>query len=363
MSNTRISPKYLLFLSGSIIAGTTIGAGIFTLPSIFRRAGWGSSLYYLIILSAVMAVAHYGYYRVLSRTGHSTGLLALIRKHLGPSYAGAGFLAIIFGNILTLSVYLSLGSAFLATLFPSLTGWPAVLILWAVSALPIFLGVRRFARAETIVTILLVGTIVFIALLAPNLLFLKERLATPEYFLPFGPLLFALAGWTAVEPVYDLRRKYPHTRFSPAVAFSSATAIIAILYALFAAAVLAFGPNATSLQITLAICGLTAIWTSYVPLGREAERSLVDGAKWGSSLAALTVGVVPIILYVFLNGADVLRVVGLIGGLFLAVQYVLLVLVIRAVLKPMSGWALLYDLIAVLFALVAVYELRYFMLG
>lgn len=362
MSRSNSSRRLLLSAIG-IIAGTTIGAGIFTLPTVFERSGWGTSLYYLLVLSSVMAFAHYGYYRVLSRTGHDTGLLGLVRKHLGSSYAMAGFLAIIFGNILTLAFYLKLGSAFLITLLPNLDPWPAAIILWFVSALPIFFGIRRFARLEVLATILLVATILLISSLAPGLDFRGQDLVTSEFFLPFGALLFALAGWTAVEPVYELRRGLPNSRFSPVWAFVLSALVIALLYVLFSAAVLSFGPDASSLQIALAICGLAAIWTSYVPLGREAERSLTAGAGSSEGVAALTVGILPIVLFALIDNLDILKVVGLIGGIFLAAQYVLLVLVVRAVLKPRSGSALLYDLIAVLFALAAVYELYYFVLG
>ncbi|MBI5220445.1 MAG: hypothetical protein HY978_01250 [Candidatus Liptonbacteria bacterium] len=356
--------RKLFWWSISIVGGTTIGAGIFALPVTFHQSGWLIALAWLVGLSIALAALHAAYYQALVRTGNKMGLLELVRSRLGPLAGTAGLLAIICGNLLTLFIYLQLGSAFVETLLPGLLGWPALLLLWVVSTLPLFIGIRRFARAEAVGTLLLVGIVLLLAVLAPDLTFRGEpRVNLAAAFLPFGAILFALTGWTAVEPVAVLRRKYARTSFGAPGMFAVSAAVVAVVYAIFAAAILGFGSESSSLVRTIAFCGLTAIWTSYVPVGREVLRSLREGARIPEFATDLAVALLPLLLAIAFRSADVIRTIGFVGGLFLAIQYVLLALVVRSVLRPSGFKSWLLTLAAAAFAAAAVCELYFFMLG
>lgn len=361
MQNKEIQ---LSFSTGSIIAGTTIGAGMFTLPTVFKQAGWGLSLAYLIALYFLVVWVHLGYYRAIVREGSDKGLLGMVKKYLGSGLSFFAFLAIVLGNLLTLAIFLQLGSSFWQTLWPSWSWLTCLFFLWILVAGPAFMKIQNFAFKESIGITALIIAILTVVVFAPNLSFRGiASINWPEKFLPFGPILFALAGWTSVEPVYDLRKKFMQTKFSPEIVFCSATILVTVLYGLFVAGVLAFGDEATGLKITLALCGVLAIWNVYASISREIFNSLTKGINWNKRLAQAAVLLLPLVLVAIFGSMDIVRVVGLVGGLFLAAQYVFLIMVSAKVLKPKGIMVWVYNLLAVIFALAAVYELYYFVIG
>ena len=70
---------------------------------------------------------------------------------------------------------------------------------------------------------------------------------------------------------------------------------------------------------------------------------------------------VPLIL-IWLGFNNFLETVGLVGGVFLAFQYLLIVLVSRKVLALKGFKRIVSDLVILIFALAIVYEIYYFVI-
>ncbi len=362
-----------IFGSAGVLVATTIGAGIFALPYVFLKAGWFLGLFYLVALSAILYEIHALFARASLEGRGRSGLTGLLAKHFGRTAAGLGSVAIAGGLLLALVVYLILSSGFVELLgFQG--GSTGVLVFWLAATLPIALNPRRFAWAEAIGAIAIAALIGIVFLNATSLSFGAAPLADwSNALLPFGPVLFALTGWTAIEPMRDYHEKTKSVkRFLPAL--RSGTAGIAVLYLMFAMGILGSGlpiaPNTVSglagwpdgLRFVFGILGLIALWTSYVPIGREIKNALAVDLAWPSYAASTIVFLTPPLLF-SLGLTSFLAVVGLAGGIFLSVQYLLIALVCREASRPNPNERIFLNFATALFLLAAVYEVYHFIVG
>lgn len=348
------------FLAAGTIAGTTIGAGIFALPYLLSVAGLIPTIGFGIGLSAVVIYAHTLYWRVLREAPSDTHLLELARDHLGPVAARGTYVATILGLALTVTAYLVLGTTFVE----SLTGMAhayATLLFWALCSIPLAFRLRRFIRAELFMTAIMCVLIILLVLTVPIRLSAFPLISWEHLLLPFGPLLFALAGWTAVEPALAAVRRERGHRI-PTLALG--TVSVAFLYLLFA---LAFGsaghpvtPDTLSGVLhlpqwqvgALLIVGLLAILTSYLPMNLALKNAMRQGLGWKRPQAFTVALFLPYFLVLagfnsFLTGIE------LVGGVFLAAQYVAILQVSRKALHLKGAHLIAVNLLSTLFVLAA----------
>ncbi len=360
------------FRVAAIVAAATIGDGIFALPYVFYRAGWFISLFYLVALAIFVSTAHVIYLATLEKRGEKERLLGLTRKYFGTPGFWVGFVAIIVGLILTLVAYLILGTQFIHLAFPSVPTSVAFFVFWLFISLPVFLDDRYVMDLELFGIACTSCVILFIFLSAwPNITFAGIPAIEPgNFFLPFGVILFALAGWTSVEPAYESRKRLG-IRGGPVRGLAFGTFFVAILYVMFAAGILGsvpvVSPDTASGLTTwpvwkkeiLAIFGLLAVATVYIPISREIKNSLEKDLRWSKFAARSLIVLLPIFL-IGLGFNNFLVVVGLVGGLFLSVQYLLIISVGRRALILTPVKKFLLDVIALAFIIAAVYELWIF---
>ncbi|MEK7137871.1 MAG: aromatic amino acid transport family protein [Patescibacteria group bacterium] len=352
-----------------LVVSATVGAGIFALPYVFYRVGWATSFFYLIGLSFLVASAHFIYWRVLKKLETKERLLGLVRRYLGRGSFELAFFAIIGGLILSLVAYLILGSHFLSLVFPSLGMWTGVIIFWVLSSLPLFLNPRRFVTAELLGGVAVIGLVAFIFSSAwpiDGALSLKA-FDYKNLILPFGVILFALAGWTAVEPIFESEKKSGGENRGRFRDFSVGALGSALLYLMFVLAIFASAEKIAPDTISglgnwerwklalLGIFGLFALWTSYLPIATEVKNLVEKDLKWKKSWGeALVIGAPIFLVAAGLN--NFLSVVGLVGGVFLALQYLFIVMVGQKVLKFGFWGTVLAVGLDVVFASAAVYQ-------
>jgi tyrosine-specific transport protein len=352
----------------AIVAAATIGDGVFALPFIFYQAGWLTTLLYLIVLAVLVSAAHVVYLETLEKLGEKKRLLGLTREYLGDGGFWIGFVAIVVGLLLTLVAYLILGSQFIRLLAPNFSPSYGLLIFWIIMAISVFMNDSHIVELELFGIACTTGIILLIFFTAwPAITFSGiSAVNWPNAFLPFGAVLFALAGWTSVEPAYESRKRSGKT---PEVwrALALGTFFVAALYVLFAAGILGSAPAIAPDTISglvgwplwkrdlLAIFGLIAVGTVYLPISREIKNSLEKDMNWSKTASRALILLVPIAL-IFLGLTNFLVVVGLVGGLFLSTQYLLIITVGRRALVLSRARKLFLDLVTLVFVLGAVYE-------
>lgn len=332
-----------LVVPAGLLASLIIGAGMFSLPYLFARSGWAIGFGLLGLLTILMTVAHLMYGGIVSETPGNHRFVGYAEIYLKrPGFYLASFVALL-GILLTLTVYLVLSPSFMRLIFPSIAVRDAIFIFWALGTIPIFINIRRLAGLELVVTLIMVG---IVASLAGYGLFFRSSASAPQaaisfeaplgsFFILFGPALFALAGRSAISSVkqYFATRKIALSRMGRAIV--AGTVLPGVVYGLFVVGATrlssgAVSPDAVSgllhlpsvLLLLIGGLGFFAIWTSYVMLGLEFVSILGLDFKMGRALSALVALAAPLLLY--LGGlSDFLALVGIAGGVFLALEYAL----------------------------------------
>jgi amino acid permease len=363
------------FKGAALVAASTFGAGIFALPYVFKEAGWIIGIFYLAVFSCFIVAAHILYWKVLVRFGEKKRILGLARDYLGNIGYFFGVLGVATGLILTLAAYLILGSIFLAAVLP-VFGSATFFVFWLAVSFPLLFGDKRASAIEFfgITATSLIIAFIFFSALPSSGFFSATPANLKNIFLPFGAILFALAGWTSIERVYDWFRG---TNVSPAkisVSIGGGTALIALLYVMFVFGI--FGsasvitPDTISgvsgwpvwKSLLLGILGLVAIWTSHLPISLEAKNVIEHDLHWSPAASRAVVFFLPVIL-VILGLNSFLRIISVVGGVFIGLQYLLIILVGKKILRPSGVYNLLLNFTCVIFAAAAVYEIYYFIVG
>lgn len=352
-----------------IVTAATVGDGVFALPFVFYQAGWLISLFYLVTLSATIVVAHAVYFKTLEKVGEKERLLGLARKHFGASGFWIGFAAIIVGLLLTLVAYLILGSQFIRLGFPGLPASVPLIIFWVFMVAIVVMNDGRVVDLELLGILFTSVVIALIFLTAlPAVAFEGAPLINwGNAFLPFGAVLFSLAGWTSIEPAYESQKRLSRRRSSwYSLAFG--TLFAALLYIMFAAGVLGTASHITPDTISgladwpawkrdiVALLGLLAVATVTMPISREIKNSLEKDLKWDKGWSRALIIFFPIAC-VLAGLNNFLVVVGIVGGVFLSTQYLLIISVGRRVLALSFEKKLLLDIVAVVFASAAIYQI------
>jgi amino acid permease len=367
----------------AIVAAATIGEGVFAVPYIIQTSGWLVALGYFIALIAVVSVAHVLYLRTLRAVNEKERLLGLARKYFGATGFWIGFITIVVGLLLGFIAYLVLGTQFLQILFPGLSSAVSLGIFWVLLACLVWGSEGGIARFEAIGIALVSFAILFIFFSGhPGMVLGNVSAAVPgNFFLPFGVVLFALAGWTSVEPVYELvyRRdggagKMDDSRRATSrtfALFAVGTAFAGLLYWLFAAGVIGTVSQVTADTISgiagwplwrkdiLAVVGLLSVAVVSVPIAREIRGAMEKDLHWNSFVSRAAIIILP--LAAVLSGFnDFLAIVGLAGGVFISTQYLLIISVGRRTLALSAREKILLDAVAIVFICAAVYEIGHF---
>jgi amino acid permease len=362
------------FRIAGLVAAATVGDGIFALPYVFAQAGWLLCLCYMAALAGLVVLAHTVYLETLEKVGEKERLLGLAKIYFGDGGFWAGFFAIVAGLLLTLLAYLLLGAQFIHLALPAVPALYAFIAFWVFISVPLFLDNRRAADLEFIGIIATTAIVLLIFITAiPHVVFAGvPAISLKNIFLPFGVILFALAGWTSIEPVYEARKKGMTAVASrPWSSLALGTGIAAALFVMFASGILGSGVSITPDTASglalwpfwkkelLAIMGLIAVATVYIPISREIRNSLEKDLRWNAFASRGTILLLPPLLIV-LGLNSFLTVVGLVGGLFLSMQYLLIVSVGRRALTLGPAKKFFLDLAAVIFIIAAVYEVYQF---
>lgn len=336
-----------IILPASLLAGTIIGAGIFALPLVFEKAGIITGLFYLGFFSAGFVFIHLMYADLILKTEGGENL------HRFPGYAKIylgnwGFwtsiLMTIVGMLFVLTVYLILSVSFFNLIKPISPAIPDVsklLIFWFLGSAAIFLGIRRLAFSEFLIT----GGIISIILIifGYGLGHFDKIISVPAFnfqniFLPYGAVLFALAGRVAIPAVISYFQKIGRPAIEIKKPIILGTLLPALVYLLFVFGIWGLSEIVSEDAVSglvgqipqwvltlVGIFGLISLWSSYIVIGLDVKNSLKFDLKFPKILAGLTVIILPLLLY-FFGFQSFLTLVSLIGGIFIALEGVFIVL-------------------------------------
>jgi len=334
--------NHQFFYAVAMLVGMIVGAGTFGLPYVFSQAGFMVGFFYLIILGAAVMLVHLFYGEIVLRTSQPHRLVGYAAKYLGSGAKKIVTLIILFEYYGALLAYLILGGRFLAIIFGRwLDGseffWTIVFFLLGAAA--IFWRLRRVAVSEFFMTVLLLlAATVLLVKGAPLVNFNNfQTLNLSKFFLPYGVILFALAGSAAVPEMRQVLAGQER-KFKKAIFWG--TLIPIILYFLFAAVVVGVTGRLTSEEaigglvphlgswviILGAVFGFLAVFTSFIVLGVAVRKIYQHDYKIKSLISFLLACFIPLFGYL-LGFKNFILIIGFVGAIVSGLDGILTILI------------------------------------
>lgn len=327
-------------LAGLTLMGAVIGVGIFGVPYVMARAGVLLGLGYCALLGAVILFVHLFYAEVAMATKERLRLVGLTRKFLGERWQHLAAVAEIFGLYGGQVAYIIIGGEFLRTaLAPMLGGSDFFYQTAFFIALAIFttVGLRLVAGIEAVLTGgLVVALLILLALGLPDVRMENlTRINWGDAFLPYGVILFSIAGTAAVPELEDILRG-KSLRYRRAIVWG--TLIPVVLTALFGIVIAGISGAATTEQALAGlepilgrgfvllgvVFGFLAVVTSFIIFAVNLKATFQYDYKM-HPLASWALATLPPYA-VFLFGArSFIRVIGFSGSVFGGIMGILVV--------------------------------------
>ncbi len=361
----------------SILAGTIIGAGLFSLPYITSVVGVGVMLGYMIFIGLILLLIHYFFAEVCLRTPDYLRLPGFAKHHLGKNAQKVAYFSGITGMMGAILAYLILGGEFLTALLSSTFGGGTThytSIYFIVSAIFIFFGIKAISKIEFwgiiafFILLLLTFFRGFNEITTENLFFIRE--GGFDFFLPYGALLFAFCGLALVPEIEETlslgkerKRLLKIIPIGLAISFLISFFFIIIILGIMgentAREALVglehyIGSGVASL---LLVFGLLVIFTSLITIGLTVKKILWYDLKMPEKRAWAITCIVPFSLFL-LGVKDFIVVIGVVGATMIAMDAILILLMYEKVKKKRVR-LITYPLIA-LFLLGIIYEIYYF---
>lgn len=372
--------KDFLYAS-SILIGTIVGVGIFGIPFSFAKAGFLTGFLFFVFIGAASLIINLIFGEVVLRTKDMHQFTGYAKIYLGQGakkLASFAWFAGIYGALLA---YIIISGSFLFNIFVS---WfyaaPAFYstLFFIFSALAVLASLRAVAWFEffmvafftVIVFLIFIFGIPKIDLSNLTTLFNDEF-----WFLPYGVLLFAYAGFSAIPLQRELLKGRPAI-LKKSILWGSL--IPALLYLIFTLTVVGISGETTSPDVVsglaefldyriiflVSLFGLLAIVTSFLALASVLiETFRLDYGFKKFKAWALTV-FIPFVLFWF-GVRNLIEVISLAGSVAIGIEGIILVFIYKAAKKAGSRepeyslnlpvWIL--NGIIVLFAFGAVYAL------
>ncbi len=336
--------KQYLFAIATL-TGTIIGAGIFTLPYVFFKAGFLSGLFLLVALGGIVLLINWLFGEVILRTSGEHRLIGYAQHYFGKKGKIIATFSTVFGFYGSIIAYLILGTGFLRIVFEPIfdhgsTFW--ALVFFVVSALSILVGLRIISLIELVISFLLVVIALFFAF--KGLPYLVSGSGFPLFdwhyqFLAYSVIFYSLLGSSALPEMRQILRG-KEKKFKSAIFWG--VLIPVVVYILFALSIAAVsGPGTTKDAISGlepffgkgaillgSFFGFIAVFSSFIVLGLSLRKNFQFDYGLNRHLAWLLVCFVPLAFYL-LGIKDLLKVMGVVGIVMGGIEGVLLILLYK----------------------------------
>ena len=374
--------NYSFWCALATLVGMIVGAGTFGIPYAMAQAGFGLGLFYLVILAGVVVLVHLCYGEIVLRTSGHHRLVGYAERYLGRRAKGLATFTVLFEYYGSLLAYTILGGEFMKIVFGQWLGGSETLwalIFFALGVGAVFCGLKLVSRDELVMTALLIAVVVFLIAKGWPLVSASNfsGFNFSNFFLPYGVILFALAGSAAIPELRQILRGQ-EKKLKKVIWWG--TLIPAVIYLGFAWLVVGISGQVTSEEAILglvphlgswviyvgAIFGLLAICTSFMALGISLKNMFREDFKLSELISFGLVCAVPLLAY--LAGLkSFIFVVGFIGAVAAGLDGLLTILIFLRARKKgdrqpeyhLVGARFLGRLLMAVFALGLIYQFIY----
>ncbi len=328
-----------LYLKGiGMMVGMILGAGIFTLPFMFSRAGlfWGT-VHFAAAL-AVILVLNLLYAEVSYYTRGKHRFAGYAEIFLGKTAKQISFLSILLSYYGSLLVYGLLGGVFLSNFFQNGSSYrtSASVIFFAVGGILVFFNLKKIGTINFYLTVPLIGFIIYLSLSALPFVRAENFLENlnfnfnSDWFLPYGIWIFTLSGSAVIPEVRDIFSKSPIKDFKKVIFIS--TVLCALVSMIFGLLVWGAGNGETTKDglsgmakvlgneafLAGSLVGFLAVFTSFLALATDMRSTFRYDYNMPKPLSWILTALPPLALF-FLGVTDFVKILGFVGAFGLGI--------------------------------------------
>jgi amino acid permease len=318
-----------LFGATAILIGTIIGAGIFGIPYVVSKAGFAVGVFYIFFLGLAVFITTLCYGEVILRTKEPYQMSGYAEKYLGTLGKRALSFSLIFGIYGALLAYMiGVGDFANALLSASLGGTPFLYtaIFFVLGSLIVFFGLKTVARFEKIMVLILILIVALIFVFGVANVRIENLTGfnAAYLFLPYGVILFAFTGATAVV---DMRKTLAGEEKKLKKAIFIGHLIPLIVYLIFAFIVCGVAGKETSPEAIIglskflgpkifslgALLGILTMSTSFLTLGLALKEIFMVDYKINKTTSWVLACFVPFIIFL-LGLTSFIKIIGIVGA-------------------------------------------------
>ncbi|MEK7087408.1 MAG: aromatic amino acid transport family protein [Patescibacteria group bacterium] len=336
---TVVNSNKNFWLAVFSLVGTTIGAGIFSLPYAFFKAGFIIGAIEFIILVAVVLLIQLIIGEIALRTRGKKRFIGYAEQYLGYKWKLFVTIATLLGGVGVTLVYIILAGRFLSLLTHQ-SVFISSLIFFVVWFLLILIKPKMFGKAELIFSFSVILIIILIS--SFNFGYIRfnnfSGIDFSNILLPYGVILFAISGFYVIPEMEDIfltnKRK-----LKKAIIFG--TLIPAAIYLFFIFIVLGVSGNLTSedaisglasalnsktILLLGSLLGLLAVSGASLSYGIYIKETLWYDFKINKWLSWFLTGAVPLVLFM-LGVRNLITVISIVGALFFVFHAIVILLI------------------------------------
>jgi len=356
----------------AVFSGGMIGVGFLSLPYIALNAGiWLMTAYFLVITTLTIII-NLIFCKISLKTPDQKRFPGFVEYYLGR---GAKFLAMIstvLGAFGVLLAFLLVGSQFLVSVFqPILSGTVLiyVLVYFFIVSIVIYFDIKIVSKTAFWVISLIFLSLILIfvegfAQIKISNIFIGDW--THEFFLPYGPLLFALWGIGLIPEVEEMLVGQKKKLNAIAVISIVITSIFYFLFVILILGITGSKTDPTALAglkgflpdyvvSASLLAGALATFTAFVSQGIILKKTLMFDLKikhWH----AFVMTCCPPLIFFLLGFKDFIPLLSFIGGVLFGINGILILLMY----KKIGGKKIVVYPLSLVFLLGIIYEVIYF---
>ncbi len=321
--------------AAGLLFSTIVGAGVLGLPYAISRVGLVIGTAYIIGMGLLVMSVHLVLGELVLRTKKHAQMTGIIRTYLGSGAAILMAIVFLALHIGAMTAYLigcgqSLGILFGGRPF----AWS--LLFFLCGTLIIVRGTKVIATFDYFMNIATIIILFFISAAALGAAEHFPLFPTPNasLFLPYGVLLFAFHGTSAIPEMELITGRDPKQLRAAIIAGSL---LPILLYLLFAVAVVLVTGRETTDIATIGlgqaigpgmiwagnIFAIIAMCTSFVMIGQALRRTFQWDFGFRPAFAIACATGIPLGLYL-LGAREFVRVIAIIGALFGTIEFFLI---------------------------------------
>ncbi len=302
------------------LTGTVIGAGILGLPYVFSRAGFFIGLFWVLFLGFMIVLSKLYLGEVILRTKETHQLPGYAERYLGKWGKRFMVFEMIFGVYSALIAYLIGEGQSFSQLFTGGINYSLYFALgfWLLMTFLLREGLRGLKKVESwgVIAILVIVLGMFIWYFPGVKIENLYSFDLNYLFLPFGVVLFALLGFSAIP---EMKRELKGSEKLMKKAILVGALIPVVVYILFSFIFVAtLGQNVPEVA-TLAFgkivifLGVFTMLTSYFVLSFALNDMFRFDFKYHKRKTFILVSIVPLLIFIVLHYLNLLKFIGILG--------------------------------------------------